>query len=70
MINFIDEYFVKPMQYPDMYAPYNIFNTSIYAAIALLAAYLIYKYLAAKKIPVNPQFFNALPTLLHLAALV
>ncbi len=59
MVDFIDEYFVRPMKFPDAYPPYNAYNTAIYALIALFAAYVIYKYLRGRKIPISPQFYFA-----------
>ncbi len=59
MVDFIDEYFVKPMQFPDLYAPYNIYNTAVYAILALIAAYLIYKFLQSRKIAIDTHFYYA-----------
>lgn len=70
MTDFLDEYFVKPMQFPDTYAPYNIYNTAAYAIIALVAAFLIYRYLRAKKITIDADFFNAVLPFIMLGAIM
>ncbi|MFH1257816.1 MAG: DUF63 family protein [Candidatus Micrarchaeota archaeon] len=57
---FLDEYFVQPMAHPEVNAPYNLFNTAAYALIALLAAYLIWKYLRQRKIPITNEFYFAI----------
>ena len=56
---FITDYFINPMKYPDNYAPYNIYNTAAYAIIGILAAYMIYKLLIRKKIAIDGRFYYA-----------
>jgi uncharacterized membrane protein len=68
MTDYIDEFFIKPMQFPDSYAPYNLFNTLAYAIIALLAAFLIYKYLKKKEIAIDPDFYFAILPFIFLGA--
>ncbi|MFH0971890.1 MAG: DUF63 family protein [Candidatus Micrarchaeota archaeon] len=70
MADFIDEYFVKPMQFPLDYAPYNLYNTAVYAIVALLAAYLIYKWIRAKKIKITPSFYNAVVPFIFLGGIL
>ena len=60
MADFIAEYFINPMQYPEQFAPYNVFNTATYAIIALFFAFLIYKFISIRKIPINSQFYFAI----------
>ncbi len=58
--DFVREYFVNPMQYPDKYPPYNIFNTLVYAALALLAVYLVFKGLKRLGVEIDERFFFAI----------
>ncbi|MFH1750636.1 MAG: DUF63 family protein [Candidatus Micrarchaeota archaeon] len=70
MIDLIDEYFVKPMQFPDLYPPYNLYNTAAYAAIALIAAFLIYRFLRYRKIQIDSQFFGAILPYIFIGAIM
>lgn len=54
-----NEYFIKPM---DERTGYNPVNTAVYAAVALLAAYLIYRMLKWLKIKVDEGFISAIAT--------
>ncbi|MGB9671968.1 MAG: DUF63 family protein [Candidatus Norongarragalinales archaeon] len=47
------------MRYPGEYAPYNAVNTLVFAAAALVAAYLIYKLLKFWRVEVNAKFVLA-----------
>jgi len=55
--DFVYEYFTAPLAHPDTVAPYNLVNTLAFAAIALVAAYLIFKGLGKAKIAINREFF-------------
>src|SRR3989338_2645719 len=59
-MNFFEEYFINPIRYPGQYAPYNVFNTAVFALVALAAVFLIFKFLQSKKVPINDRFVNAL----------
>ena len=56
----VREYFVNPMQYPDKYAPYNIVNTVVYAALALLAVWLIFEGLKRVGLKADEGFYFAI----------
>ena len=58
-MDWIQEYFVNPIAHPNDYAPYNAVNTLVFAAIALCAAYVIYKGLQRSHIKINERFFYA-----------
>jgi len=60
LADIIREYFVNPMQYPDKYAPYNLVNTAVYAALALLAVWLIFKGLKRFGLKVDREFYFAI----------
>ncbi|MBU1198039.1 DUF63 family protein [Candidatus Micrarchaeota archaeon] len=60
MANFIDEFFLNPIRYPEIYAPYNIVNTAVYAIIALAAVWIIYKGLERMKIKIDRHFFYSI----------
>ncbi len=59
-MEFINEYFIKPIE---MREGYNIVNTLVYVAIAILALYLISRYFNKKGIPFLDErmIFSALP---------
>lgn len=70
MPDFIQEYFINPIVNQNDYAPYNAFNTLAYAAIALLAVYLIYRALKWKGVKIDEGFARAvLPFVVFGAAL-
>lgn len=56
---FIDEYFVRPLAQPYLMRPFNPINTLVYAAIALAAAYLIYKGLKKAGVKIDERLFYA-----------
>ncbi len=56
---FIEEYFLNPINYPDRYAPYNIVNTVTFALVAIAAVYLIYRLLNKFGIKTNEKFYWA-----------
>jgi uncharacterized membrane protein len=59
-MDWIQEYFVNPITQTNDYAPYNAANTLVFAALALAAAFLIYKGLQRAKIKINERFFYAI----------
>ncbi len=59
MSDFFQEYFVNPILYQDKYAPYNVYNTAAYAAIAIAAVYLLYRYLTKKGIAIDGAFVKS-----------
>lgn len=60
-----DDYFAAPLAQPGEVAPYNWVNTLVFAAIALLAAYLILKGLEKLGIKTDSKFyFSILPFVL------
>ncbi len=60
MVDFIQEYFVNPIIHPDAYAPYNVYNTVVYAVIAIAAVYLIYRILEKKGVLFDERFFKSI----------
>ncbi|MEK6954811.1 MAG: DUF63 family protein [Candidatus Micrarchaeota archaeon] len=70
MVDIIDEFFVKPMQFPDLYPPYNTYNTAAYAAIALIVAFLAYKYIRSRKIAIDPKFYWAVLPFIFMGAIM
>jgi uncharacterized membrane protein len=60
MPDFIQEYFVNPILYQDKYAPYNAYNTIVYAIIAIIAVFLLYKAFRKAGITINKEFFKAI----------
>ena len=58
MADFIQEYFVNPILYQDRYAPYNVYNTAVYAIIAIAAVYFLYRILQKKGVLIDEKFFN------------
>ncbi|MBI4360418.1 DUF63 family protein [Candidatus Micrarchaeota archaeon] len=58
--DFIQEYFINPILYQDQYAPYNVYNTAVYAIIALLAVYLIFRGLRKTGVDIDKKFFYAI----------
>jgi len=59
-LDWIQEYFVNPMAFPEKYAPYNPVNTITYAITGLLAAFLIYKGLKKYGVKINSTFFYSI----------
>jgi len=59
-MDWITEYFVNPLARPNDYAPYNAVNTVVFAALALLAAFLIYKGLQRARIKIGAGFYWAI----------
>ncbi|MFH0713138.1 MAG: DUF63 family protein [Candidatus Micrarchaeota archaeon] len=57
--DFVNEYFLNPINFPDKYAPYNIVNTISFAIIAIAALYFIYKYFSREKIEFNEKLYFA-----------
>jgi uncharacterized membrane protein len=55
----IDAYLVQPLARPGEVAPYNWVNTLVFAAVALLAAWLMLKLLRKLRVPVDGRFFSA-----------
>jgi len=55
MDNFIYDYFISPIW---SHEGYNIVNTLVYAAIAILAAYFIY-FILKKRVKIDPAFIGA-----------
>jgi uncharacterized membrane protein len=53
MENFIYDYFIKPIW---DHSGYNIVNTLVYAAIAIIAIFLIYRWFKAIKLEVDERF--------------
>lgn len=56
----IDEYFINPMRYPAQYAPYNLVNTLVFAILALVAVFFIYKLLKRWRVEIGTRFFLAI----------
>lgn len=64
--SFINEYFTYPMRYPGSYPPYNIYNTAVFVAVALVSALVLHHLLTRRlKITIGGRFYFAvLPYLL------
>ncbi|MEM4255461.1 MAG: DUF63 family protein [Candidatus Norongarragalinales archaeon] len=60
MADFIQEYFINPIIYPNSYAPYNVYNTTAYAIIAIIAVYALYKIFKKTGVEINESFFKAI----------
>lgn len=58
MADWFDEFFVAPMREPSAYAPYNWLNTLAYAAVALVAAYALYRLLRRYKVGIDDSLFK------------
>jgi len=58
MADWFDEFFVAPMREPSAYAPYNWLNTLAYAAVALVAAYALYRLLKRYKVGIDDSLFK------------
>jgi uncharacterized membrane protein len=56
---FLEEYFVKPLAQPGVTRPFNSVNTLVYAAIALVAAYLVYRSLKKAGVKIDERLFYA-----------
>ena len=59
MADFIQEYFVNPILYQDKYPPYNVYNTIVYAALALIAVYFLFRFFRKHGVKINQGFFKA-----------
>ena len=59
-MDFIQEYFVNPILYQDKFAPYNAYNTVVYAILAIAAVFLIYKAFRKAGISIDNDFFKAI----------
>lgn len=59
-MNFVEEYFVNPILYPDSYAPYNIYNTVVYAIVAIAAVFLIYRFLRRSGVVISDGFVKSI----------
>ncbi len=57
---FITEYFVNPIKYPETYAPYNAVNTLVFAIVAIIAVYFIYKFLNKHGVKTDEKFYLAI----------
>jgi len=60
MVEFFQEYFINPIIDQANYAPYNVYNTTAFALIALLAVFLIYKGLEKAGFALDGRFFEAI----------
>lgn len=67
---FIDEFFTKPLAEPSKYAPYNPFNTIVFAVIAIVAAWLIFKLLRRMGIKFDWEFAKSLLPFILLGSVV
>ena len=56
-VEFLNNYFINPIYSGN---PYNFVNTIVYAIIALVLLYVIYKGLEKLKVKINRKFFYAL----------
>lgn len=59
MANFFEEYFINPILYPNQYPPYNIYNTLVYAVLAIIVLYGVYLILKKKGIVFDEGFFKS-----------
>lgn len=55
-MDFIQEYFLNPLEHPDKYTPYNLVNTITFAVLALAAAWLLYKGLKKLGVKYGAEF--------------
>src|SRR3989344_9050075 len=55
----ITEYFVNPIERQGDYAPYNLVNTLVFALVAIIAAYFIFRGLKAKGVRIDGRFADA-----------
>ncbi|MBI5226560.1 DUF63 family protein [Candidatus Micrarchaeota archaeon] len=60
MADFFQTYFIDPIIHQADNAPYNVYNTTAYAVIALVAVYLIYRGLKKAGFSFNQAFFEAI----------
>ncbi len=60
MADFFQTYFIDPIIHQADNAPYNIYNTTAYAVIALVAVFLIYRGLKKAGFRFNQAFFEAI----------
>ncbi|MFA4945983.1 MAG: DUF63 family protein [Candidatus Micrarchaeia archaeon] len=56
-MDFVEEFFVAPLREPGAYAPYNAVNTLAYAALGLVAAFVLYKILKARGMRIDYSLF-------------
>ncbi|OIO24760.1 hypothetical protein AUJ14_05630 [Candidatus Micrarchaeota archaeon CG1_02_55_22] len=68
--DFVSEYFVKPLADPTNTAPYNAVNTLVFAALALAAAYLIFKGLKKFGIKIDEELVKSLVPFILLGSAV
>ncbi|MFA6048471.1 MAG: DUF63 family protein [Candidatus Micrarchaeia archaeon] len=67
---FVAQYFVNPICVQGEFAPYNVYNTAFYAALALFGAWLIFRVVKREKIRVNEAFlWSAVPFIFFGSAL-
>jgi len=66
----VDQYLVKPLADPTGTAPYNIVNTTVFALLALIAAYLIYLGLKRLKVKIDEEFVKSVLPFIFLGAIV
>ncbi|VVB67117.1 Uncharacterised protein [Candidatus Norongarragalina meridionalis] len=60
MADWIQEYFINPLAQPNAYAPYNIVNTAVFAALALAAAFLLYYFIKKLRVRIDARLFYAI----------
>ena len=58
--DFVSEYFVNPILYQDKYPPYNVYNTAVYAVVAIAVVYLLFSIFRRKGVEINGAFFKAI----------
>ncbi|MFH1780071.1 MAG: DUF63 family protein [Candidatus Micrarchaeota archaeon] len=69
-MDFIQEFLLNPLQQPNDYAPYNLVNTLVFAAIALAAAWILYKLLPKLGIKYDEEFFYSVLPFVILGAIL
>ncbi len=67
---FIEEYFLNPINYPDKYPPYNVVNTLTFAIVAIVAIYFIYKLLNKHGVRTDEKFYWAVIPYVFLGSIV
>ncbi|NUN11023.1 DUF63 family protein [Candidatus Micrarchaeota archaeon] len=70
MTDFIQEYFLNPLQYPDVYPPYNAVNTITFAVLALVTVWVLYKHLKKLGVKYDDEFFFAILSFVSFGAIV
>ena len=58
-MDFFQQYFINPIIDQADYAPYNVYNTALYAALALVAVFLIFRGLKKAGFSFNRQFVES-----------